>query len=60
MKDKIKLNDVVEFKAPSLGKGKIVGLPNEDTHMYTVRLGIQDINGKTINCTEHYFRLLND
>ena len=55
MKDKIKINDVVEFKASSLGKGTIVAVPNEDTHMYTVRLGVQDINGKHINCTEHYF-----
>tara|TARA_B100000902_G_scaffold167305_1_gene162068 strand:- start:2349 stop:2528 length:180 start_codon:yes stop_codon:yes gene_type:complete len=58
MKDKIKINDVVEFKASSLGTGTIVSVPNEDTHMYTVRLGIQDINGKTISCTEHYFRVV--
>ena len=58
MKDKIKINDVVEFKASSLGKGTIVAVPNEDTHMYTVRLGVQYINGKHISCTEHYFKVV--
>ena len=51
-KMKYKINTKVEFKAISLDSGKIVGLPNKDTKMYTIELP----SGNTIKCTEHYFK----
>ena len=39
MKNKIKVNDTVEFKASSLGSGTIIKLPNEEMYgdkLYTV------------------------
>jgi len=50
-KMKYKINTEVEFKANSLGTGKIVGY-EEDTNMYTVELP----SGSTIRCTEHYIK----
>jgi uncharacterized FlaG/YvyC family protein len=51
-KMKYKINTKVEFKANSLDGGKIVGLPDEDTNMYTIELP----SGNTIRCTEHYIK----
>ena len=45
-----RINSKVEFKAPSLGDGKVVGMPNKDDKMYTIELE----SGSTIRCTEHY------
>ena len=45
-----KIKDKVEFKANSLDVGTIVGLPDEDTHMYA----IETLSGNVIRCTEHY------
>jgi hypothetical protein len=47
-----KIKDKVEFKANSLDVGTIVGLPDEDTHMYS----IETLSGNIIRCTEHYIR----
>ena len=47
---RIRINSKVEFKAPSLGSGKVVGMPNKDDKMYTIELA----SGKTIRCTKHY------
>ena len=55
MKNKIKVNDTIEFKAPSLGSGTIIKLPNEEIYgdkLYSVELP----SGKEIRCTEHYFK----
>ena len=55
MKNKIKVNDTVEFKASSLGSGTIIKLPNEEMYgdkLYTVEFP----GGKEIRCTEHYFK----
>ena len=49
---KYKINDKVEFKAGSLDVGTIVGLPDEDTHMYS----IETLSGNIIRCTEHYIK----
>ena len=49
---KYKINTEIEFKANSLGTGKIVGLPDEDTHMYSIELR----TGNIIKCTEHYIQ----
>ncbi len=49
---KYKINDKVQFKANSLDSGKIVGLPDEDTHMYSIELS----SGNIIRCTEHYIK----
>ena len=49
---KYKINDKVQFKANSIDGGKIVGLPDEDTHMYSVELP----SGNIIRCTEHYIK----
>jgi len=45
-----RINSKVEFKAPSLGDGKVVGMPNKDDKMYTIELA----SGNTIRCTKHY------
>tara|TARA_Y100000992_G_C21041318_1_gene385081 strand:+ start:84 stop:284 length:201 start_codon:yes stop_codon:yes gene_type:complete len=46
-----RINSKVEFKAPSLGSGKVVELPTKDNNkMYTIELE----SGKTIRCTRHY------
>lgn len=47
---KIKINDVVAFKAESLSTGIVVGVPDEYTNMYCVELP----GGNAIRCTEHY------
>ena len=47
-----KINDKVQFKANSLDDGRIVGLPDEDTHMYS----IETLSGSIIRCTEHYIQ----
>ena len=47
-----KINDKVQFKANSLDDGRIVGLPDEDTHMYSIELR----TGNIIKCTEHYIQ----
>ena len=47
---KYKVNDKVQFKANSVDGGTVVGIPDEDTHMYTIEL----ISGNIIRCTEHY------
>ena len=47
---KYKINTKVEFKADSLGTGKIVDF-EEDTNMYSVEILS---SGSTIRCTEHY------
>ena len=47
-----KIKDKVEIKANSLDVGTIVGLPDEDTHMYA----IETLSGNVIRCTEHYFK----
>ena len=49
---KYKLNDKVQFKANSLDGGKVVGLPDEDIHMYSIELA----SGNIIRCTEHYIK----
>ena len=49
---KYKINDKVQFKANSIDGGTIVGLPDEDTHMYA----IETLSGNVIRCTEHYFK----
>ena len=51
-KMKYKINTKVKFKAISLDSGKIIGLPNKDTKMYTIELP----SGNTIKCTEHYIK----
>jgi hypothetical protein len=48
--NKLKLNSKVELKAPSLRGGTIIGMPDEDTNMYTIELA----SGMVIRCTEHY------
>jgi|TARA_B100000035_G_scaffold80497_1_gene67477 hypothetical protein len=52
---KYKINDRVTFKAESLNEGVVVGLPDEDTNMYTIELS----TGSTIRCTEHYIEVSN-
>ena len=47
---RLRINSKVEFKAPSLGNGKVVGLPTKDNKMYTIELA----SGSTIRCTKHY------
>ena len=48
---RLRINSKVEFKAPSLGSGKVVELPTKDNNkMYTIELE----SGKTIRCTRHY------
>tara|TARA_R100001377_G_scaffold70415_1_gene45847 strand:+ start:1020 stop:1199 length:180 start_codon:yes stop_codon:yes gene_type:complete len=47
---KYKINDKVQFKANSIDGGTVVGIPDEDTHMYA----IETISGNIIRCTEHY------
>ena len=49
---KYKVNDKVQFKANSIDGGKIVGLPDEDTNMYSIEL----VSGNIIKCTEHYIK----
>jgi|TARA_R110000782_G_scaffold256238_1_gene345157 hypothetical protein len=49
---KYKINDKVQFKANSIDGGTVVGLPDEDTHMYA----IETISGNIIRCTEHYIK----
>ena len=49
---KYKINTKVEFKADSLGTGKIVDF-EEDTNMYSVEILS---SGSTIRCTEHYIK----
>jgi len=49
---KYKINTEVEFKADSLGTGKIVDF-EEDTNMYSVEILS---SGSTIRCTEHYIK----
>ena len=49
---KYKLNDKVQFKANSLDGCKVVGLPDEDIHMYSVELP----SGNIIRSTEHYIK----
>ena len=49
---KYKINDKVQFKANSIDGGKIVGLPDEDTNMYSIEL----VSGNIIKCTEHYIK----
>lgn len=55
-----KVNDIVKFKAKSLGNGTIRWLPDEDEpdypsdNMYTIEL----VNGNTIRCTEQYFEVV--
>ena len=51
-KMKYKINTEVEFKANSLGTGKIVDY-EENTSMYSVEILS---SGNTIRCTEHYIR----
>jgi len=49
---RLRINSKVEFKAPSLGDGKVVAMPNKELgdKMYTIELA----SGKTIRCTKHY------
>jgi len=47
-----KIVDKDVFEASSLDVGTIVGLPDEDTHMYA----IETLSGNVIRCTEHYFK----
>tara|TARA_Y100000287_G_scaffold79719_1_gene63073 strand:- start:149 stop:310 length:162 start_codon:yes stop_codon:yes gene_type:complete len=49
---KYKINTKVEFKAGSLGTGKIVDY-EEDTNMYSIEILS---SGSTIRCTEHYIK----
>jgi len=49
---KYKVNTKVEFKADSLGTGKIVDF-EEDTNMYSIEILS---SGSTIRCTEHYIK----
>ena len=49
---KYKINDKVQFKANSIDGGKIVGLPDDDTNMYSIEL----VSGNIIKCTEHYIK----
>ena len=49
---KYKINDKVQFKASSLDSGKVIGLPDKDSNMYS----IETISGKVIKCTEHYIK----
>ena len=49
---KYKINTEVEFKAGSLGTGKIVDY-EEDTNMYSIEILS---SGSTIRCTEHYIK----
>jgi len=57
-----KVNDIVKFKAKSLGNGTIRWLPDEDEpdypsdNMYTIEL----VNGNTIRCTEQYFEIFEE
>ena len=48
---KYKINTEIEFKANSLGTGKIVDY-EKDSHLYSIRLS----SGSKIRCTEHYIK----
>ena len=51
-KMKYKINTEVEFKANSLGTGKIVDY-EKDTNMYSIEILS---SGNMIRCTEHYIK----
>ena len=40
------------YRTYTLDDGRIVGLPDEDTHMYSIELR----TGNIIKCTEHYIQ----
>ena len=49
---KYKINTEIEFKANSLGTGKIVDY-EKDTNMYSIEILS---SGNMIRCTEHYIK----